>query len=342
MAQRKIMMGAQARIPGTARSDLSRRTFCAGAGVLMAASALPVRAQSGNKPIKIVVPYEPGGSVDQIARYIGPALSARTGRPVYVENRGGAGASIGTEYVARSAPDGSTLLIHTGTIAVEYAAHKKVPYDLYKDFKPVSMIAAGPFALDVAPSVPVKNIQELIALAKAKPGALNYSSAGVGTSVQLAMELFKAMAGVDIRHVPYKGATPALMALMSGEVQTTIDPLITSRKLSEAKKVRTLAITTAQRSALWPEIPTIAESGVPGYNTSVWYGISVPSATSSEVVNALAHDLQAIGAAPGFKKWLNDSGVDPVCDSPEDFQHRLQSEVEIWSKLIKQANLKLY
>lgn len=300
-----------------------------------------VSAQSG-RPLKVVVPYGPGGSVDVVMRGLGERLTRKTGRPVILDNKGGAGGSIGASVVARANPDGDTLLMHTGTIAVEYAAGKSVPYDLKEDFAPVSMVGAGPFALIVTPSLKVNNVQDLIDMAKANPGKLNYASSGAGTSVHLAMELFKSMAGVDIVHVPYKGSGASLTALIAGEIDMMINPLVTAKTFSSDGRVRTLAVSSLNRTPLWPEMPTLNESGVPGYESSVWYGLSAPGKTPAAVVNDLSKNIQEVVAMPDTQQWLMSIGLEPVGNNPAAFRKQIDREVEIWRKLIKDANLTLY
>jgi tripartite-type tricarboxylate transporter receptor subunit TctC len=335
---------AGAHRPGTAGVNRIRRSLTAAAGLSLAslAGSRPARSQSNGRLLKIVVPYDPGGSADIIGRGVVQRYSQRTGKSAIIDNRGGAGGSIGAEIVVRADPDGNTLLLHTGTLAVEYAAHKKVPYDVRKDLSPVTMIAAGPFALIVTPSLKARSIKELIALAKANPGKLNYGSAGIGTSVHMAMELFKAMAGVDIVHVPFKGAAPAYTAILSGQIEMMIDPLITAKPADAAGQVRALAVSTGKRTALWPNLPTLDEAGVPGYDTSVWYGLSAPSATPAATVATLAADFQAIARTDDARVWLNRGGLEPVGDTPTDFRARLDREIQLWSKLIQQTGMKLY
>ena len=336
---------AQLRLSSVNRSasrvDHGRRTFCIATGLAVAAAGKVSMARN-ERPLKIVVPYEPGGSADVVARGLAQRITEHTGRTVIIENKGGAGGSIGAAMVARSTPDGDTPLLHTGTLAVEFAAGKSVPYDLRKDFSPVSMIGSGPFALIVTPSLKAQSIQELIALAKGQPGKLNYASSGIGTSVHLAMELFKSMAGVDILHVPYKGSGPSLNALISGEVHMMINPLVTAKSLSTDGRVRAMAVSSLNRTSLWPEIPTLNESGVPDYETGVWYGLSAPGETPKETVAALSSAIQKVIAIQETQEWLKFQGLEPVGNTSQDFDKRLLGEIEIWDNLIRHANLTLY
>lgn len=324
---------------GAAASERRRFLLGAAAGLLLGPQV--AFAQSA-RPLKVVVPYGPGGSVDVVMRGLGERLTRKTGRPVVLDNKGGAGGSIGASFVARANPDGDTVLMHTGTLAVEYAAKKSVPYDLKQDFAPVSMVGAGPFALVVKPSLKANSVQELIALAKANPGKLNYASSGAGTSVHLAMELFNSMAGVDIVHVPYKGSGASLTALIAGEIDVMINPLVTAKTFSRDGRARTLAVSSLNRTPLWPEMPTLNESGVPGYESSVWYGLSAPGKTPEAVVAELSNTIQEVVKMPDTQEWLMSIGLEPVGNSPEAFRKQINREVEIWSKLIKDANLTLY
>jgi len=312
------------------------RATAAGAALGIASYVSFARA---NTPLRIVVPYAPGGSADIVGRGTASWLSERLGRPVIVDNKGGAGASLGTEFVARSPADGNTLLIHTGTIAVEAAAEKKLSYNVLEDFIPVSMVAAGAFSLLVNPRVPVNSVAELVAYCRKSPGKYNYASSGIGTSVHLSMELFKSMAGINVMHIPYKGGAPSLNAVASGETEMMMNPLATAKPFSAAGRVRALAVSTKERTALWPELPTIDASGVPGYDTSVWYGLSAPAGTPPEIVQELAAALAASVAMPANKEWLNHQGLDPVGDTPAEFRKKIEREIQVWAALIKKAGV---
>lgn len=301
----------------------------------------PLSRAQGNIPLKIVVPYAPGGSADIVARGVAKWLSDRTGRPLVIENRDGAGASVGTHAVVNSQPDGNTLLMHTGTLAVEAAAGKKTSYDARKDLAPLCMVAQGAFTLLVNPKLPVNNVEELIAYCKANPGKLNYASSGVGTSVHLSMELFKSMAGLDIAHIPYRGGAPSLNAVVAGEAEIMMNPIVTAKPFAQVGRVRALAVTTNTRSSLWPELPTLDAAGVPGYNTAVWYGLSAPAATPADVMEQLSKDLRAVVALESFKTWLMSQGLDAVGDTPAEFKAKFNAEIQIWSDLVKKSRLAL-
>ncbi len=322
-------------------SNLRRRELLKASALGAAIVALPMGASAQAAPLRIVVPYVPGGSADIVGRIVARWLAERTGRTVIVDNKGGAGGTVGTSFVVNAPPDGNTLLMHTGTIAVEAAAGKKLPYDARKQLAPVGMVAAGPFALLVNPELPVHSVAELIAYCKANPGKLNYASSGIGTSVHLAMELFKSMAGIEVTHIPYKGGSPSVSAVVAGEAQMMINPLATAKPFSQTGRVRALAVSVKKQTDLWPELPTMDASGVPGYNTSVWYGLSATAGTPPEVMAKLSADLRAVVAVPASKAWLVTQGLDAVGDTPEEFRNKIDQEVQIWAALIKKSGLSL-
>jgi tripartite-type tricarboxylate transporter receptor subunit TctC len=291
------------------------------------------------KQMRIVVPYSAGGTSDILGRMLAKELGDRLGRQVIVENRGGgSGGSIGTDEVVRSDPDGSTILLHSGAVAVDLT--HRLPYDVQRDLASVTTAVIGPFALLVSNALPVKTVPELIAYAKARPGKLNFGTPGIGTSVHLTTELFKTEAGIDIVNVPYKGASKSLMALMANEVQIVIDPLATAKKYAQAGKMRALAVTTAKRTDLWPEMPTLDESGLKGFDAGVWYGIYVPAKTPRATVKRLNAEFVAILTSPTMRAWLSEHGMEPVADSPEAADKRLGVEIKRWRGVIKAAHIK--
>ena len=312
---------------------------------LMAAAiafvAAPAHAQTipANKQMRIIVPYSAGGTSDILGRKLAQQLGERLGRQVIVDNKAGAGGAIGTEATVRADADGTTLLLHSGAIATEPAIKSKLPYDVTKDLVAVTTVVKGPFALVVSNDLPVKNVAELVAYAKANPGKVNYGTPGLGTSVHFATEYFKAMAKAPITHVPYKGASAALTALMANEVQLVIDPLSTAKKYTEAGKIRALGVTTAQRTELWPQLPTVAESGVPGFDTAVWYGMYVPAKTPAATVELLNKELVAILQSEEMRKWLSQEGLEPVADKPAQSQEFLRREIDRWKSLAKSAGI---
>ncbi|MCO5114762.1 MAG: tripartite tricarboxylate transporter substrate binding protein [Burkholderiaceae bacterium] len=307
----------------------------------IAVGAAPAQAQNipANKQMRIIVPYSAGGTSDILGRKLAQELGERLGRQVIVDNRAGAGGAIGTEAAVRADADGTTLLLHSGAIATEPAIKKKLPYDVTKDLVAVTTVVKGPFALVVSNDLPVKNVAELMAYAKANPGKVNYGTPGLGTSVHFATEYFKAMSKAPITHVPYKGASPALAALMANEVQLVIDPLATAKKYAESGRIRALAVTTAESTDLWPQLPTVAESGVPGFDTSVWYGMYAPAKTPAATVEALNKELVAVLQSDEMRKWLSQEGLEPVADSPAQSQEFLREEIERWQSLAKSAGI---
>ncbi len=300
-----------------------------------AAQGYPVR------PIRLVVPFPPGGGNDTVARSVGFKLAAALGQQVVIDNRAGAGGIIGAEIVAKAAPDGYTLFL--GGVAshgINPNLHAKLGYDPVKDFTPVSLIASAPLILVVHPSVPAKSVQELIQLAKAKPGALSFASNGTGGSSHLAAEMFKMMTSTDMLHVPYKGLSPALTDLLSGQVQLMFSSTVAILPQVRAGKLRPLAMTGARRSPAMPEVPTIAESGVTGYETASWYGVLAPAGTPRAIVDRLNLEIVKITRSPDVRERLAAEGADPVGNSPEEFAAHIKRELARWSKVIRQAHIR--
>lgn len=318
----------------------SRRSFTL---AVAAAAALGTSAQAqsipAGKQMRIIVPYSAGGTSDILGRKLAQQLGERLGRQVIVDNKAGAGGSIGTEATVRADADGTTILLHSGAIATEPSIKPKLPYDVSKDLAAVTTVVRGPFALVVSNELPVKSVAELMAYAKANPGKVNFGTPGMGTSVHFASEYFKTMAKVPLTHVPYKGASAALTALMGNEVQMVIDPLATAKKYAEAGKIRALAVTTAQRSSLWPQMPTVAEGGVPGFDTAVWYGMYVPAKTPAPIVEMLNKEIVGILKSDDMRKWLSNEGLEPVGDTPAQSQAFLREDIERWKVLAKSAGI---
>jgi tripartite-type tricarboxylate transporter receptor subunit TctC len=306
--------------------------------VATAAAAQPFPS----KPAKMIVPYPPGGSADILARAIGAKVGEALGQPVVIDNRPGAGTIIGTEATAKSAPDGYTFMLGTvSSHAINPALNPKLPFDPVKDFTPVSLVASIPFAMIVHPSVPAKSVQEFIALAKSKPGQLNYSSAGNGTSNHLAGELLKSMAGIDLVHVPYKGSAPALNDLLAGQVSMMFDLVLTAAPHIKSGAARGLAVTGAQRSAVLPNLPTVAESGLPGYEVSAWFGIFAPAGVPQPVAQRLNAEFVKVMQQPDLKQRLASLGADPLTSTPEEFSSYLRSEIDKWAKVVKTSGMKV-
>jgi tripartite-type tricarboxylate transporter receptor subunit TctC len=295
-----------------------------------------------SKPTKMIVPYPPGGSADILARAIGAKLGEGLGQPVVIDNRPGAGTIIGTEATAKSAPDGYTFMLGTvSSHAINPALNPKLPFDPVKDFTPLSLVASIPFAMIVHPSVPARSVQEFIALAKARPGQINYSSAGNGTSNHLAGELLKSMAGIDLVHVPYKGSAPALNDLVAGQVSLMFDLVLTAAPHIKSGAARGLAVTGAQRSPVLPGLPTVAESGLPGYEVSAWFGIFAPAGLPQPVAQRLNAEFVKVMREPDLKQRLAGLGADPLTSTPEEFSSYLRSEIDKWAKVVKASGMKL-
>lgn len=294
-----------------------------------------------NKPVRLIAPFVPGGPTDIIARVVAQKLGQNLGQTVVVDNRGGASGAIGCEIAARSAPDGYTLMIgSSGNLAVAPALYAKLPYDPVKDFQPITQTTAGPQIVVVHPSVAAKSVQELIALARAKPGSLNYASGGAGTTTQLGPELFKSMAGVDIVHVPYKGTGQALSDLMGGQVQMMMSSLLPAMPHVKAGRLRGLAVTSLKRTAALPDMPTMAESGVPGFETTSWHGLVVPARTPKAISARLHTEMVKMLNQPDVKALFLSQGMETVGSSPEQFAAYIKHETEKWTKVIKMIGLK--
>ncbi len=305
---------------------------------LPAAAADRVERKYPDRPIRYIVPFAPGGPTDILSRAFAEPLSSALGTPVVVDNRGGAGGVVGTEIVARAAPDGYTMMIgHVGTHAINPTLYGKVNYDPERDFQPISLVATWPLALSVHPSVPARNVKELIALARAKPGTLNFASAGTGGPTHLAAEMFKSAAKIDIVHVPYKGNAAALTDLVTGQVQMMFSNLLTSGPFIKAGKLRALAVSTAVRSASSPEIPTLAEAGVPGYDMTPWYGVLAPAGLPKPLLARLNGELVRIVDSVELRDRFASQGVDLVSSTPEAFAALIRSEIPRWRVIIRQS-----
>ncbi|HET9651838.1 MAG TPA: tripartite tricarboxylate transporter substrate binding protein [Usitatibacter sp.] len=320
-----------------------RRNFLfalAAAGAL--AAGTPAIAQDyPSKPIHFVVPYPAGGPLDTVARLLGSKVSESVKQPVIVENKPGAGGNIGADFVAKSAPDGYTILMGAvATHAINPTLYASIPYDPVRDFTPITQVASTPNVLVVNPSIPAKNVQEFIAYAKAHPGKLNFGSGSTGSAGHLAGELFDTMAGVKMVHVPYKGAGPAMQDLIGGQIQLMFDNLASSLGQIKAGRVKPLAVTTAKRTALAPDLPTISESGLPGFDISTWFGIFVPAKTPQPVVDRLYAEFTRELAMPEVREAMLKLGAEPVGNKPAEFAAYIRSEAEKYAKLIKASGAK--
>jgi tripartite-type tricarboxylate transporter receptor subunit TctC len=311
--------------------------------IVLALAASSAAAQAWpSRPIRYVVPFPAGGTTDIIARAVAAELSKTLGQQVVIDNRGGAGGNIGTDIVAKSAPDGYTILMGTvGTHGINVSLYPKLPYDAIKDFAPVTLVATVPNVLEVHPAVPVKNVKELIAYAKANPGKLNFASSGNGTSIHLSGELFKSMTGIDMVHIPYKGSAPALADLAGGQANLMFDNLPSSMPLIKAGKLHALAVTSAKRSAAMPDLPTIAEAGVPGYDSSSWFGVLAPAGTPREIVSRLNAEIVKALSAPEIRERLQSQGAEPVGNTPEQFAAFIRGEIAKWAKVVKDSGAKV-
>jgi tripartite-type tricarboxylate transporter receptor subunit TctC len=294
-----------------------------------------------NKPIRMIVPFSPGGATDIVARIYAQALQTRVGQSVIVENRVGGNGIIGTDAVARAPADGYTLLFsYPGAITVNPALYEKLSYDPVKDFLPVALLVKYSFILSVNPNVPAKTVKEFIDLAKAQPGKLLYGSAGIGSTAHLTMELFRRDAGVDITHVPFKGSSQIVTELMAGRITASFENTATALTNIRAGTVRALGVSGKERSPLAPEIPTVAEGGLPGYDVTGWYGILVAAGTPSDIVNKLASEFVAITKDPLINKDLLDKGMEPVGTGPDGLKALIADELPKWARLVKEAGIK--
>jgi tripartite-type tricarboxylate transporter receptor subunit TctC len=299
----------------------------------------PAVAEYPDRPIRFVVPFPPGGGTDTMARAISSRLGEALGEHVIVDNRGGGGANIGAELAAHALPDGYTWFMTTVTHTVNATLYRKLGYNLVKDFEPVSHLGSTAYVVVVHPSVAAKSIKELIALAKAKPGELRHSSSGTGSGPHLAGELFKDMTGTKMLHVPYKGGGPSVLALVGNEAQVGFATTPSCIGQVQAGRLRGLAVSTAQRSPFLPDLPTVAEAGVPGYETSAWYGLLVPTGTPKEVIARLNAEAVKVLKLSDVKARLDATGMVPETSSPEALGKKIKSEIAKWAKVVKALNL---
>ena len=292
-----------------------------------------------SKPITIVVPASPGGAIDLTARLIGQKMTESMGQSVIIDNKAGATGIIGTDFVAKSAPDGYTLALVASSHAINPSIVKKLPFDTVKSFEPVALTHVVPLVLVVAPSLPVKSVKELIAYGKAHPGELSFASSGAGGAPHFSGELFKSMAGLDMTHIPYKGSTLAHPDLISGRTTLMFDTVAAVNMQIKANRVRALAVTTAKRSSILPDVPTMAEAGMPGYETSTWGGLLAPAGTPKATVAKLNAEVNRILALPDVRKTLQDAGIEPGNGSPQQFGDFINTEMVKWAKVAKGANI---
>ena len=308
-----------------------------------AAAAFPLHAETfPSKTVKLVVPFPAGGPLDATGRTIGQKLTEAWGQSVIVENKPGAGGNIGAEYVAKSAPDGYTVVMGAlSTHAVNPSLYPKMPFDAQKDFAPITLVAVTPNVLVVNPSLPVHSVKELIAYAKANPGKLSFGSGSIGSAGHLAGELFKVDAGVDMVHVPYKGAAPAMQGLLAGDTQLMFDNLASAMSQVKAGKLRALAVTTAERSKLAPELPTMAEAGLPGFDISTWYGLLAPAGTPPDIVTKWNADVTAMLRTPDMRERLRAQGAEPAPDTPAEFARFVATAAAKYARIVKTSGAKV-
>jgi tripartite-type tricarboxylate transporter receptor subunit TctC len=325
---------------------MEHRSFV-GLGVALATLALSANgfaqgaANFPDRPIKLVVPYPPGGSTDPVARLLASDISQRLGQPVVVDNKAGAAGSIGTEFTVRAAPDGYTILLHTSVISTEPSTKKQLPYDARRDLAPITLALTGPYLLVVHPSLPVKNVADLIAYAKANPRKLNFGSAGQGSSGHLIGEMFKAAAGIDMVHVPFKGGGPSIAALAANEVQLLFDTISGSKALADSGKLRALAVTSAARSPVMPSVPTVSESGLRNFSVVYWLGIFAPAKTPQPIVDKLYDAFKAALDSPSVRDKLMETGQVVEGAPPSAFATVLDSDIKRWKVLIETAKIDL-
>ena len=302
----------------------------------------PVLAQSfPAKPVRVVVPYPPGGPTDIVARVLFQQVAEATGQQFLIDNRAGAGGNIGAELVAKSPPDGYTVLIGTTAHAINMSLFKNLSYDVQKDLMPVSLLTQGPLVLVAHPQFPASTVKEVIELAKTKPGGLNFASSGNGQSTHLSAELFNTMAGIKMAHVPYKGSAPALTDVMSGQVDVMFDTTLSAMPFVKAGKLKALGLTSAVRSPAAPDVPTIAESGLPGYEVFAWNGVLVPTGTPKAIIQQLNDHIRKAMLLPQVKDKFSAQGFSASWNSPENFGAFLKNEVDKWSRTVKASGATL-
>jgi len=318
------------------RSEKAR----AAVALLLSALAAAASAQYPSHPVRFIVPSAAGGGTDIIARAVSLKLSEALGQQFVVDNRPGAGQMIGIELAAKAPPDGHTILMAASTLAINPVMYKKVPYDPLRDFAPITQAASLANVVVVHPSLPVKSLAELIAYAKARPGELNFASAGIGTSPQMSIELLKSMAGIDMVHIPYKGTAPGVVDLLAGQVKVMAPNVLTALPHIKSGKLRALAVTSTKRSQALREVPTVAEAGLPGYDSTQWYGVLAPAGTSRAIILRLHGEIVRALRDPEVGKRLEADGAEAVGSSPEEFAAFIKSETEKWARVAQAAGIK--
>jgi tripartite-type tricarboxylate transporter receptor subunit TctC len=330
---------ATAAAPARRGPNAARVAFVAALAGLVVS---PVWGQTGypSRPIRFVIPFPPGGGLDLMGRMIGQHLAEAWGQQVLVDNRPGAGGQIGTEIVARAPADGYTITIVSSAHTINPSLYRRLPYDTIRDFAPVMQVTAVPHLLVVHPSIPARTLRELIGFIKARPGQLPYASGGVGASTHLAGELFKSMAGVDMVHIPYKGSGPGMVDVIGGQVPVTFGSVPSTIAFVRNGKLRALGLTGAKRSVSAPDVPTIAEAGVPGYEAATWHGILAPQGTPAAIIARFGEEMGRMLALPAVRERLAREGLEIVGGTPEEFAARLRDEVVKWAKVVKAAGMR--
>ncbi len=326
------------------KSILRKVVYAACFGLAVAAGSAAAQGSAAtfpDKPIRLIIPFSSGGPADAIGRAAAAGLSNALGHPVIVDNRVGAGGRVGAEAVAKAAPDGYTLLLCNVGDAMAMSLYKSMPYNFEKDFAPVSLLASSPFLIAVHPSLPAQDFKQFLALAKSKPGSITYGSAGTGVSSHLSGEALKAMAGVDIVHVPYKGQAPAMNDLLGGQISFMFANPVTTLAHVRAGKLRALAVTGTSRFSGAPDVPTVAESGVPGYQAETWFGISAPAGTPQPIIDKLSAGLQKAMNSPEVRGTLESLGAVVIASNPADFGKRIGSDVQVWREIIRSAKISI-
>jgi tripartite-type tricarboxylate transporter receptor subunit TctC len=318
----------------------TRRTLVSLGLSLVASAALAQGAATyPNRPIKIVVPFAPGGTTDMLARLVGQRLTQSWGQPVVIENKPGAGATLGADIVAKSAGDGYTLLMGAAHHTIAQKVYSKVPYQFDRDFAPITVVAMVPNMVVVNADVPARNIAEFVALAKSQPGKLNYGSAGSGTAHHLIGEMFNLKAGVKLVHVPYKGSAPAVADLLSGQVQLMFDTVTSSLPQVKAGKLRALAVTTGKRSSAMPDVPTLSETVLPGFDVGTWFGLLAPASTPPAIVSKLNAEIVRIIQQPDVRKQMLEAGSEPIGNTSEQMAAQIRAELDAFESVVKQIKL---
>jgi len=322
---------------------LQRATFATLIATGIAVAAVPgVAAQNyPTKPVRMIVPFTPGSATDLLARRVAPKMSDNWNQQVVVDNRGGGGGTLGASIVAKATPDGYTLLVHSIAFAMNAALYSKLPYDPLKDFAPVSQIVISTSLLVVAPTLGVKSVKQLIALAKQKPGQLTFGTSGVGSGTHLNGEQFRFAAGIDVVHVPYKGVPEPLIDTMSGRIDYFLSPLVPALPFIRDGRLLALAVSTAQRTSVLPDVPTIAEAALPGYEFQAWFGVFAPAGTPRPVVDQISREIARIVYLPDIKKQFLNQGEEGKPSTPEEFTRFIRAEIEKYSKVVKLAGIRV-